>query len=123
MVRVTALPEGKDDDAGTETAQDGGDFEAVFQGVLHVAVGQVEGFAMADAEDAGGFGGLGGSFLGRAAGAPFALREVEDTGAPAEGLLDEEGAAAGLFHVVTMGGDGEDVYVWIAHVLVRRRRG
>ena len=37
-------------------------------------------------------------------------REVEDAGTPAERLLDEQRAAAGLLDVVAMCGDGEDVH-------------
>ena len=64
---------------------------------------------MDDAEDAGGFGGLGGALGGCAAGAGLALGEVEDAGSPAERLLDEEGSAAGLLDVVAVGCDGENV--------------
>ena len=109
MVGVAALPVGKDDDAGTQAAQDGGDLEAVFVGVLDVAVGEIERFAVGDVEDAGCGFGFGGALGGGAAGAGFALGEVEDAGAPAAGVHDEEGAAAGLFDVVAVGGDGEDI--------------
>ncbi len=57
MVRVTGEPVGQDDDAGAEEAKDGGDLESIFQGVLDVAVGQIESFAPGDAEYLGGFGG------------------------------------------------------------------
>ena len=110
MVRVAALPVGKDDDARTQAAKNGGDLEAVLAGVLDVAVGEIERLAMADAEDARGLGGLAGAIFGGAAGAGLALREVEDAGAPAERLLDEQRAAAGLLDVVAMCGDGEDVH-------------
>ena len=114
MVGVAALPVGQDDDAGAQAAKGGGELEAVLVGVLDVAVGEVEGFAVSDAEDAGGFGGFGGALGCGAAGAGFALGEVEDAGAPAERLLDEQRAAAGLLHVVAVGCDGEDVHRWLA---------
>ena len=57
---------------------------------------------------AGGFG-FGSALGGGATGAGFSAGEIEDAGAPAERLLDEEGAAAGLLDVIAMGGDGKDV--------------
>ena len=56
----------------------------------------------------GGFG-LGGALFGGAAGASFAAREIEDAGAPAERLLHQKRAAAGLLDVIAMRGDGKDV--------------
>ncbi len=69
VVGVAALPVGKDHDAGAQAAEDGCDFEAVFLGVLDVAVGEVESFAMGDAEDVGGGFGFGGALGGGATGA------------------------------------------------------
>jgi hypothetical protein len=68
MVGVAALPVGKDDDARAETADDFGDFEAIFQGVLEGAIGEIKGFAVGDFEDCGGGSGLGFSFSSGAAG-------------------------------------------------------
>ena len=65
---------------------------------------------MADAQDACGVGGLAGAIRGGATGAGLALRKVEDAGAPAERLLDEQRAATGLLDVVAVCGDGEDVH-------------
>src|SRR6202034_3345656 len=87
----------------------GGDLEAVFERVLDVAVGKVEGFAVGDVEDAGGGFGFGGTLGGGAAGAGFATSEVEDGGAAAKRVLHEQRAAAGLLDVVAVRGDGEDV--------------
>lgn len=109
MVRVTTLPVGKDDDAGAQAAEHGGDLEAILEGVLDVAVGQIERFAVGDAEDAGSLVGLGFALGRRAAGAALAAGEVKDAGAGAESLLDEQGATAGLLNVVTVGCDSEDV--------------
>ena len=109
VVGMAALPVGKDDDAGTKAAQDCGELEAVGEGVLDVAVGQIERFAVGDVEDAGGCVGFGFAVGSGAAGAGLALGEIEDAGAPAAGVHGEERAAAGLFDVVAVGGDGEDV--------------
>ena len=72
MVGMAALPVGKDDDAGAQAAEDGGDLEAVGEGVLDVAVGKVERFAVSDVEDAGGCVGFGFAVGCGAAGAGLA---------------------------------------------------
>ena len=60
-------------------------------------------------QDASGVGGFCGALLGGAARSHLALGEVEDAGAMAVLGHLEEGAAAGLLHVVAVGGDGEDI--------------
>src|SRR6202035_5731454 len=96
VVGMAALPVGQDDDPGAQTAQHGGNFEAVFEGVLDVAVGQVERLAGGDLEDAGGLVGLGLALLGGAAGAGLSACQVEDAGAPSSCLHGKQGASAGL---------------------------
>jgi hypothetical protein len=64
---------------------------------------------MGDVEDAGGLVRFGFSVGCCASGAGFTLSKIEDSCAPAAGMHREEGAAAGLFDVVAVGGDGEDV--------------
>jgi hypothetical protein len=102
VVWVAPLPEGKDDDAWAQAAQDCGDFEAVGARILDVAVGEVERLTMSDAEDAGGFGCLAGAISRCAARTGLTLGEVKDAGAPAERLLHEQRAAAGLLDVVAV---------------------
>ncbi len=109
VVGVAALPVGKDDDAGTETAEDGGDLEAVLEGVLDVAVGEVEGFAVGYVEDACGIVGFGFALSGCASRAGLALGEIEDAGAPASGVHCEQRAPAGLLDVITVRSYGEDI--------------
>ncbi len=109
VVGMAALPVGQDHDPRSEATQNGGDLEAVFEGVLDVPVGQVEGFAGDDFQDSSGFCGLGLALLGGAAGARLAACQVEDTGAPATRLHGQQGTTAGLFDVVAVGSDGEYV--------------
>jgi hypothetical protein len=109
MVGMAALPVGQDDYARAETAEDGGDFEAVGEGVFYVAIGEVEGLAVGDVEDSRGGVGFGFAVGCGASSAGFALGEIEDGGAPAAGLHGEESAAAGLLDVVAVGGNGEEV--------------
>jgi len=109
VVGMARLPIGKDHDAGAEMAQNVGDLHTIFEGIFDCAVGKVESLASGNTEEAGCFSGFLSSFAGGAAGSGFALRKVEDGGAEAAGGHAEEGAAAGLFYVVAVGGDGQDV--------------
>lgn len=61
---------------------------------------------MGDTEDTRGVVGLGLALGGGAPGSGLTAGEIEDARLPAEGVLDQEGAAAGLFYVVAVGGDG-----------------
>ena len=74
---MATLPVGKDDDTRTQAAQSRGQLETILVGVLNVAVGQVKGFAMRDAEDASGFCSFGGALGCGAAGSGFALGEID----------------------------------------------
>ena len=59
----------------------------------------------------GGDLGFGDALFGRAARAHVAGGEIEHAGAVARFGHADEGAAAGLLHVVGVGGDGQDVQV------------
>ena len=109
VIGVTALPIGKDDDARAKPAEDRRYLETVFVCVLDVAVGKVEGFAVSNIENAGSFIGLGLAFGCGATGAGFAAGEIKDAGAPAASLHDEERSATGLFYVIAVCGDGQDI--------------
>src|SRR5271170_7103920 len=106
---MAALPIREDDDARTKAAEHRGDLEAIGQSVLDVAVGQIEGFAVGDVEDAGGCVRFGFPVGSGAAGAGLTLGQVEDASVPAAGMHGKERATAGLFNVVAVSGDGEDV--------------
>ena len=109
VVRVATLPVGENDDPWAQTTEDGRDLQPISKGVFHVAVGQVERLAMVHAQETGGGIRFGGALGCGTAGATFAPRQVEDAGTPAQGMLHQQSSAAGLFHVVAMRGDGEDV--------------
>ncbi len=89
VIGVTALPVRKDDDAGTQATEDCGDLEAVLVGVLDVAIRQVERLAVGNVEDAGCGCSFRGTVGGSAACAGLALRQIEDTGAPAASVHGE----------------------------------
>lgn len=76
---------------------------------LDVGVGNAERAAPACAKDLCGLGSFLGTEFGSATGAHFAGGEVEDAGFVAGVSHFQESAAAGEFHVVGMGGDGEQV--------------
>jgi hypothetical protein len=63
----------------------------------------------ADAQDAGGFFGFAGALIRSAACAGFAPGQIENRRAQAARSHAEQGASAGLFDVVAMSGDGENV--------------
>src|ERR1039458_8790874 len=63
-------------------------------------------------QQARGFSGFAGTLFGAAAGSSFALGEVQNGGAQAARGHAQQGSAAGLFHVVAVGGDGEYIGNW-----------
>ena len=106
---MARLPVGKNDDAGAQLAQDAHDGDAILKRVFDRAVGQVERLAPAHAENARGFFGLAGALFGGAAGSGFALGQIENRGAQAARRHAQQRSAAGLFHVVAMRGDGQNI--------------
>jgi len=78
---------------------------------LNVRVGDAKGAAPADFKEFGGLGGFFGARFRGAAGPHFAGSEVQNAGFVAAVGHFQECAAAGEFHVVGMGSDGEQVKV------------
>ncbi len=109
VIGVARLPVRKYDDAGTKPAKDAHDGDAIFKRVGYGAISEVERVTPANAEDAGGFFGFTGAIVNTAASAGFALSQIENRGAQATRSHAQQGSAAGLFYVVAMRGDGEDV--------------
>jgi hypothetical protein len=72
-------------------------------------VGHLEVLAEAEAQDGGGFTGLFHTEFGRAAGAHVAGGEVESSSDIAHFRHFQQGAAAGLFDVVRVGGEGQHI--------------
>jgi hypothetical protein len=62
-----------------------------------------------NSQDARGFLGLAGAIAGGAASAGFALSQIENRRTQAARSHAQQGSPAGLFYVVAMCGDGEDV--------------
>src|SRR5208337_3959542 len=111
VVGMSRLPIGKNQHARAQFANDARDLDAIFEGVLDAAVGNVERVPPTDFEDARRLLGLAGALLDGAARAHLALREVENgSAAPALSHLEQR-AAAGLLDVVAVGGNGKDVAV------------
>ena len=106
---MARLPVGKNDDAGAKLAQDAHDGDAIFKRVCDCAIREVERLTPANAENARGFLGLAGAVVGGAASSGFALSQIENGGAQAARSHAQQGSPAGLFHVVAMCGDGQDV--------------
>ena len=109
MVGVAGFPIRKNDGFGPELSNDGGQTELVLAAGLNIRVGNAKRAAPAYAKYLGGFGGLFGAGFGSAAGTHFARGEVEDAGLVAGVRHFQERAAAGEFHVVGVGGNGEQI--------------
>ncbi len=109
VVRVASFPIGKNDSFGTKLPDNGSEAELVLAAGLDVGVGDAEGATPTDTKDLRGFGGFFGASFGRAAGTHFARGEVEDAGFVPGVQPFLERAAAGEFHVVGVGGNGEQV--------------
>jgi hypothetical protein len=109
MVRMAGGPIGKNDDARTDAAQDGDNLKAILPGIFDAAIGDVEGFAPIHPQDARRFSGFDRTFVSGAARPPLSLGQVQNGGRDAKGAHAEQSAAAGLLHVVAMGGDGKNV--------------
>jgi hypothetical protein len=106
---MARLPVGKDHDARAEEAEDADYGDAVFQGIFDCAVGEIESLTPACTEDAGGFISFTGALIGCAAGSGFTLSEIENGGTQAARSHAQERTPAGLFHVVAVSCDGQDI--------------
>jgi hypothetical protein len=106
---MARLPIGKDHNARAQLAQDTRDLDAVFECVFDCAVGQVERFTPAHAEEMRCFSGLASAFRGCAARSRFTLGEVENSGAQAARCHPQEGAATCLLHVVAVSGNRQHI--------------
>src|SRR5580698_10222768 len=87
------------------------DFEPVLPSVFDTAVGKIVRSPPGDTENVCRVGSFARAIFGGAARSHFTLRQVKDAGAlPALRHLRER-AAAGLFYIVAVGGDGQNVEV------------
>lgn len=109
MVRMAPLPIRQDNHSWPQTAEGLDDLEPVRLRVFDVAVGKIKRLAMGDPEDTGGLLGLGAALLGGAPGPGLPLGKVEDACLPSSRLHGKQRPAAGLFDVVTMRGDSENI--------------
>src|SRR5580700_7631615 len=106
---MASLPVGKNDRARAGFADYAGDFEPVLPGVFNASVWNIERPSPARAQNLRGIRGFLRSIFGSTARAHFSLREVEDAGSLTPLGRLQQRSAAGLFHVVTVRSDGEDV--------------
>src|SRR5579863_9628020 len=106
---MPALPVGENHYPRTLLADQACDLQPVLPGVLDPAVGDVERVAVGDLQNLRSLGGFVSAVLRRAARPHFSLGEIENAGAKTALRHLEQRAATGLFDVVAMGGDGQDV--------------
>src|SRR5450432_3749944 len=109
MVGMSSFPIGEDHDARTLLADYACNFQPILPSVFDASVGDVESVTPAYLQNLCCVARLAGSTIGGAASPHFSLREVEDAGAMTPLRHFQHGAAAGLFYVVAMSGDGQDV--------------
>ena len=106
---MASLPVGKNQHARPLLAEDADNLQAILPGIFDASVGNIEGVTPGDFQDARRIGGLASAVFGGAARSHFTLREVEDAGAVSSLGHFEQSSAAGLFYVVAMCGQGENV--------------
>src|SRR5215472_15668787 len=106
---MSPLPVGKNHDPRSLLAQHTCDPEPVLPGIFHPAIGNIQGMAKADLQNARRLGGFAGAILSCAACSHLALGKIENSCAPPVLCHLEQRPAAGLFDVVTMGRDGKNV--------------
>ena len=106
MVGMPSFPVGKNHHSRPLLAKHTNHLQPVFPGVLDPAVGNVESFPPRDAENLSRVGRFLGTIFGGAARSHLALRQIEDAGAIAALRHLEQSAAAGLFNIVAVRGDG-----------------
>lgn len=109
MVGMTAFPVGKDQYSGTLFPKDANDLQAIVPGVFDSTVGYVERLPPGNLQNTCRFGRFGGSIFCRAACSHFSLREIENSRAISALRHLEQGSSAGLFDVVAVSGQGENV--------------
>src|SRR5947209_4436695 len=107
---MASFPVGKDHYARPLLADDTRDLEPVLPRVLNATVGNIERLPPADFQDlCRGFG-FASAVLSAPSRAELALGEIEDPGRVTQARHFEQGAAAGLLHVVAVRGNGKNVY-------------
>ena len=109
VIGVASLPVGQDHHPRSLLANHLRDLQPIFPGVFHPAIGDVEGLPPANFENPCRSIRLPRALFGGAARSHLTLRKVEDAGAMATLGHLQQRAAAGLFHVVTVGSNRQDV--------------
>src|SRR3984957_667809 len=109
MIRMPAFPVGKDHDSRSRLANHARDLQAVLPGVLNPPIRNVERAPPEDAKDLCCIVGFASAIFGGAARAEFALGQVKNPCALPALRRFEQCAAAGLFYVVAVGGDSQNI--------------
>ena len=109
VIGMPRLPVRQNHHPRAQLAQYARNLDAIFKGVFDRAIGQVERLPPANAEQLRRFCRFRGPFFGAAARAGLALRQVQNRCAQSARRHAQQCAAAGLFHVVAMGRDGQNI--------------
>src|SRR5579859_7439931 len=114
---MPALPIRKNNHSRALLAYDSRNLQSILPRIFHPAIGNIECLPKADLQDSSSFVCLASPVLGCATSAHISLREVQDSGAVALLRHLEQSAAAGLFYVVAMGGNGKNIQCRSIHVV------
>ena len=117
MIRMAPLPVGKNDYPRPSLPDYARNFQPVLPSILDATVGNIERLAPRNAQDLRSFCSLALAIFGSSARSHLAAGEVENAGAATKVGHLEQGSAAGLFHVITMRGNGKDVEWQRGHLL------
>src|SRR5271167_592479 len=109
MVGMPAFPVGKNQHAWALIAKHLRDLQPIVPGVLDPAIGNIERLTPRHFQYPSGVGCFPGAVFHSAARSHLTLRQVEDAGAVSSFGHLEQSSSTGLFNVVAMGGQGQDV--------------
>ena len=109
MVRMPTLPIGQNHDPGSRASNHARDFQSIDPSVFDSSVGDIESLSPLRAEKPRSFAGFAFTVFGGSSCSHFAAGEVENSCAPALLRHLQQGAATGLFHIVAVRGDCQDV--------------
>jgi hypothetical protein len=116
---MAALPVGKNDNPRPLFAKDLRHLQTVLPGVFDPAIGDIECATPRHAQNLRSLGRFAGPIFGRPASPHFALRQIEDAGAVSALRHFEQRASAGLFYIVAMRGNCENIEWHVVSVKVK----
>ena len=109
MIGMPPLPVRQDKNFRPLLANHARHLQAIFPGILHPSIRDIERSTPRDFQDPRRFFRFASPIFGRASRAHFPLCQIEDAGAISAVGHFEEGAAAGLFHIIAVRGESKNI--------------